>query len=103
MVGRSASGSGPATSVARLTANDSTNFKPDSPPSKKLVPPMQHVWQRPWKPNEARLVTKKTMENLMIYVGEIIVDVLKDVCFEECAISPGFYVLFKAKFDFSVS
>ena len=29
----------------------------------------------------------------MIYVGEIIVDVLKDVCFEECAISPGFYVL----------
>jgi hypothetical protein len=38
------------------------------------------------------------MKNFMIYVVEIIVDFLKDVCFEECPMSPGFYdILLQAK------
>ena len=40
--------------------------------------------------------TMETMENFMIYVVEIVVDVLKHVCFEECPMSPRFYILLRS-------
>ena len=36
------------------------------------------------------------MENFMIYLVEIVVDVLKHVCFEECPMSPRFYILLRS-------
>lgn len=47
---------------------------------------------------KAAEVTMETTENFMIYVVEIVdVDVLKGVWFEECTMSPGFYILLQAK------
>ena len=45
---------------------------------------------------KAAEATMETMENFMIYVVEIVVDVLKHFCFEECPFSPRFYILLRS-------
>jgi len=45
---------------------------------------------------KAAETTMETMENFMIYVVENVVDVLKDVWFEECPVSPRFYILLRS-------
>jgi hypothetical protein len=49
---------------------------------------------------KAAQVTMEKMDNFIISVAEIVdvrVDVLKGIRFEECPISPRFYILLRAK------